>query len=232
MRLTVGSLFAGVGGFDLGFERAGFEVRWQVEIDPWARRVLAKHWPHVHRHDDIRTAGAHNLEPVDVITGGFPCQPFSQASRGRRAGRDDSRWLWPEMRRVIDALRPAWVVAENVPHLDDGTLDAVVDDLEASGYAVAPPLEIPACAVGQDHWRARLWIVGHADRDGQPGRAVDAEVAGLPRTRDDAPRVGAQDGLSRTVDGRRMTALGNAVVPAIPEWLARYILAVEAERAA
>jgi DNA (cytosine-5)-methyltransferase 1 len=225
--VTVGSLFAGIGGFDRGLERAGMTIKWQVEIDPWARRVLAKHWPHVHRHDDIRTAGAHNLEGVDLVCGGWPCQPFSSASRGRKRGRESADWLWPDMLRVIQEIRPYWVLGENVPHFDDGTLDVVVDDLEACGYQVAPPLEIPAGAFGHDHGRPRLWIIGHADGNREPRRPQHAEVAGVPRVGDDARGVGAADGVSGGLHGRRMKAIGNAVVPQIPEWIGRRILAVE-----
>ena len=96
---TVGSLFAGIGGFDLGLERAGMTVRWQVERDEFCQRVLAKHWPEVPRYGDIRDCGARNLPAVDLICGGFPCQPFSNA--GQRRGTDDDRYLWPEMRRVV-----------------------------------------------------------------------------------------------------------------------------------
>ena len=220
--MTVGECFAGIGGFGLGFERAGFDIRWQIEIDPWCRAVLAKHWPHVHRHDDIRTAGAHNLETVDVIVGGWPCQPFSSASAGRRRGAGDDRWLWPEMRRLVAELRPAWVVGENVAHFDGPELDTVVADLEALHYEVAPPLEVPACAFGLDHKRARLWVLGYTDRHSQPGVSIDAEVARLPRRGDDARGMGSADVVSGRLDrSRRMTALGNAIVPDIAEWIAR-----------
>src|SRR3990172_13197899 len=102
--LTVGSLFAGIGGFDLGLERAGFQIKWQVEKDEWCKKILEKHWPGVRRYKDIHEVGAHNLEAVDLICGGFPCQPFSIA--GKRKGEEDDRHLWPEMLRVISELKP------------------------------------------------------------------------------------------------------------------------------
>jgi site-specific DNA-cytosine methylase len=120
------------------------------------------------------------------------------------------------------------VVGENVAQLNGPALEQVVSDLEAIAYEVGPPLEVPACAFGHDHWRPRLWILGHAHRDGQSGRTVDAKASRLPRTRDDAGRVGAAHGLSGGLDGHRMRGLGNAVVPQIPEWIAHRIK--EAER--
>jgi DNA (cytosine-5)-methyltransferase 1 len=234
--LTVGSLFAGIGGFDLGFERAGFDIKWQVEVDPFCQKVLAKHWPYVDRYDDVRRVHSEEtcfgcddcLQRVDLVCGGFPCQPFSSASRGRRQGRRDDHYLWPAMLRLINELRPTWVVAENVTHLDGVALDAVVSDLETNGYQVAPPLEVPACAFGFDHWRPRLWILGHANGDGKSRMSVDAEVAVVPESRDDAGSVGASNGVSRGLDACRMAALGNAIVPQISEWIARRILDAEA----
>lgn len=113
---TIGSLFAGIGGFDLGFERAGFKTLWQVEINEWARKVLAKNFPHAERYADIRECGRHNLRPVDVICGGFPCQDISNA--GLRAGIEGERsGLWSEMHRIIGELRPRLVLVENVAAL-------------------------------------------------------------------------------------------------------------------
>lgn len=225
--MTVGSLFAGIGGFDLGLERAGFEIRWQVEIDPFCRRVLGKHWPHVRRYEDVRDVGAHNLDPVDVICGGWPCQPVSSASRGRRKGTADPRWLWPEMFRVIQEVKPTWVVGENVAHLDGAPLGQVVSDLEAIGYEVAPPFEVPACAFGHDHRRFRHWFLGYSNGNSQPELSVDAEVARLSECRDDAVSLGETDGLPRGLDACRMAALGNAIVPQIAEWIGRQILKSE-----
>ena len=161
--MTFGSLFAGIGGFDLGLERAGMRCSWQVEIDPYCQRVLAKHWPDVERLEDVRECGAHNLEPVDLICGGFPCQPVSCA--GKRQGDADARWLWPEYHRIIRELKPRWVVGENVPGLlsaNAGRLfGGILRDLAACGYVVEWDC-IPAAAVGAPHRRDRVWIVAHS----------------------------------------------------------------------
>ncbi len=157
--MNVGSLFAGIGGFDLGLERAGMTIEWQVENDPFCNRVLSKHWPRVPRFGDIRECGAQNLATVDLICGGFPCQPYSIA--GKRQGQADDRDLWPEMFRVISELRPAWVLCENVTEIDGVALDDCLSDLEAAGYETAPPLEIPACAVNAPHIRQRVWVVAY-----------------------------------------------------------------------
>jgi hypothetical protein len=112
--VNVLSLFAGIGGLELGLERAGMTVVGQVELDPFCRRVLAKHWPEVPRHDDVRTCvdwwRREPRPPVHVVAGGFPCQPVSEA--GRKLAQADARWLWPEMAKVIRAIRPVWVIGE------------------------------------------------------------------------------------------------------------------------
>src|ERR1700759_36990 len=116
MKPTMGSLFAGIGGFDLGFERAGFETVWQVEKDHWCRRVLARHFPNAERFEDVRTVGRETLRPVDVICGGFPCQDISTA--GRMAGMEGHRsGLWSEYARIIGELRPRVAFIENVSAL-------------------------------------------------------------------------------------------------------------------
>ena len=157
--VTVGSLFAGIGGLDLGLERAGMTVLWQVEIDDYCTKVLEKHWPNVARFRDVRECGRHNLAPVDVICGGFPCQPVSYA--GRRRGAQDNRWLWPEMLRIVAELKPSWVLAENVPGLISmGLLDGLCADLEGKGYETGT-LVFPACALGAPHIRQRVFILAH-----------------------------------------------------------------------
>ena len=161
--MTHGSLFAGTGGFDLGFAWAGIETIWQVEIDDYCRQVLAQHFPEAERFSDIRECGAHNLKPVDIISGGVPCQPTSFA--GSRRGDKDSRWLWPQMRRVVSDLRSTWVICENPPGIITMGLDNVLSDLESIGYAWRA-FNIPACSVGAYHIRERVLIVAHLDSEG------------------------------------------------------------------
>jgi len=162
--MRVGSLFSGIGGMDLGLERAGMEIVWQVEIDEFCRAVMAKHWPDVERFGDVKECGAHNLKPVDLVCGGFPCQPVSCA--GQRKGKADERWLWPEFHRIICELRPRWVLVENVPGLlsiDAGRLfGGILRDLAESGYDVEWD-SIPAAALGAPHIRYRIFLVAYAD---------------------------------------------------------------------
>jgi hypothetical protein len=130
--VTVGSLFSGIGGLDLGLERAGMTVRWQSEIDPYCCRVLAKHWPHVPNLGDVKTIDWSTVEPVDLICGGYPCQPFSLA--GVRRGEADPRHLWPFFRDALRHLRPRFALLENVPgHLSLG-FGRVLGDLAELGY--------------------------------------------------------------------------------------------------
>ena len=156
--LTVGSLFSGIGGLDLGLEWAGLgPVKWQVEIDPYAQAILARHWPDVPRHRDVRACGVGNLSPVDVVCGGFPCQDVSVAGKG--AGLAGARsGLWYEYARIVGELRPRYVVVENVSALAVRGLDSVLGCLAALGYdACWFPLR--ASDVGAPHRRERLFIV-------------------------------------------------------------------------
>ena len=163
MTLTVGSLFAGIGGFDLGLERAGFDIAWQVEIDPYCQRVLAKHWPTVHRYGDIRAIDWSAVEPVDLLCGGFPCQDISLAGKG--AGLSGERsGLWFEYAKAINALKPRYVLIENVAALRSRGLDQVLGSLAALGYDAEWHC-IPACAVGAPHRRDRVWIIAYAQSD-------------------------------------------------------------------
>lgn len=161
----MGSLFAGIGGFELGFERSGFTTVWQVEIDSYCRRVLAKHFPHAERFADVRHCGRHNLRPVDVICGGFPCQDISNA--GLRAGMDGERsGLWTEFWRIIGELRPRYVVVENVAALLGRGIGRVLGDLSEIGYDAEWEV-ISAADVGAPHLRERVWIVAHSNSDGR-----------------------------------------------------------------
>jgi DNA (cytosine-5)-methyltransferase 1 len=160
------SLFSGIGGFDLGFERAGMECVAQVEIDPFCNKVLEKHWPDVPRYKDVKDVGKHNLPAADVICGGFPCQPHSLA--GQRKASTDERDLWPEFSRIVDEIKPRWVVAENVRGLLSSEagrfFGRVLRDLAASGYCIEWQL-LPASAFGAPHQRERVIIVAHSDAD-------------------------------------------------------------------
>jgi len=162
MPMTFGSLFAGIGGFDLGLERAGMTCKWQVEIDDYANRVLAKHWPDVPRHGDVRTFPTVDRDwSVDVICGGFPCQDISVAGKG--AGLAGARsGLWYEFARIIGELRPRYVIVENVSALLARGMDAVLGTLSTLGYDSEWHV-IPASAVGAPHRRDRVWIVAYAD---------------------------------------------------------------------
>ena len=165
-RLTHLSLFSGIGGLDLAAEWAGFETVGQCEWAAYPTKVLEKHWPNVPRWRDIRTLTKESfyertgLRTVDIISGGFPCQPFSVA--GKRAGTSDDRYLWPEMLRVIRELRPTWVIGENVPGIIDLALEEVLSSLEAEGYE-AQTFIIPACGVDAPHKRNRCAIVAHCN---------------------------------------------------------------------
>jgi DNA-cytosine methyltransferase len=202
--MTFGSLFAGIGGFDLGLERAGMACSWQVELDPWCRRVLAKHWPDVRRHDDVKTFPPGSLpvrrridgadrevrEPgtgtelahhgpwkVDVICGGFPCQDISNA--GSRAGIGGERsGLWSEYVRVIRTLRPRYVVVENVAAIlvRGRGFDRVLGDLAESGYDAEWDC-LPAGAFGAPHIRDRCFVVAYPRRELQPPPRGEREAA-------------------------------------------------------
>ncbi len=202
--MTHGSLFSGVGGFDLAAEWMGWENLFHCEINEWCQKVLRFHFPKSIQYDDItRTDFTPWRGKVDVLTGGFPCQPFSTA--GKRRGAEDDRYLWPEMLRAIREIRPAWVIGENVAGIlsmvqpgsevtvesqaslfetsDKETLleqeyviETVCRDLEREGYSVQPIL-IPACGVGAPHKRYRVWFIA-SDRS-------DARIEGLRQKRKD-----------------------------------------------
>lgn len=161
MNIRHGSLFSGIGGFDLAAEWVGWENVFQVEKDEWCRKVLAKNFPASKRYSDIKDFnGKKYTGAVDVISGGFPCQPFSVA--GQRKGKSDDRYLWEEMLRVVGEIKPSYVVGENVTGIIGMALDTVLSDLEAQGYTTETFI-IPACGKNAWHRRDRVWIVAYAN---------------------------------------------------------------------
>ena len=162
--LTHGSLFTGIGGMDRGLEQAGFVTLWQVENAPYNLRVLNNAWPKVQKFNDVRKCGKHNLERVDIISGGFPCQDVSSAGKGRGLGTPDNptgrSGLWYEFRRIVDELRPPWVLVENVYRLKSNGADRVLANLEALSYTCWP-IVVGAENFGAPQERKRLWVLCH-----------------------------------------------------------------------
>lgn len=164
--LTHASLFSGIGGFDYAAKKAGIKNIFQIEIDEFCRKVLNKNFPDVEKYKDIKEfKGNKYYGAIDIISGGFPCQPFSIA--GKRKGSSDDRFLWNEMLRVIHEIKPKWVIAENVPGLlsiESGLVfKQTKTDLEDEGYEVQTFI-IPACAVDAPHRRDRVWIIAYDSR--------------------------------------------------------------------
>lgn len=159
--ITVGSLFSGIGGLDLGLERAGMVVKWQVEPNLKRRAILKQEYPNAVQFHFVQCLEPYNTLPVQLICGGPPCQPFSRA--GKRRGRKDDRYLWPEMRRVVAFVRPIYVLFENVPGIIGAELNSVLSDLEGLGYETLPPFAVPACAFNAEHRRDRIFVIAYSD---------------------------------------------------------------------
>lgn len=238
--MRYGSLFSGVGGIDLGLERAGLTCAWQIENEPYARRVLEKHWPDVPKYGDIKELDPHGLERVDLVAGGFPCQSVSFAGKGK--AQDDERWLWPEFERVLRVLRPRYALMENVPGLLSRGLGILLGDLSSLGYD-AEWESVSAAAFGAPHLRRRVFLVAYSKcvrrRDNISPSVFQgehlAESAQWISSKDERsidiggcsyPRIPAH---LRVDDGfpcgmERMRGLGNAVVPRVAQWLGELIL--------
>lgn len=227
--MTFGSLFAGIGGMDLGLERAGMTVRWQVEIDDSCNRVLAENWPRVRRLLDIRRASG--LGHVDLIAGGFPCQDISDASRGRGGGVDGTRsGLWRELVRVVSEVCPKWVLVENV----DGAawrqwVPVMRRALHDIGYP-SVPIRVRAADVGAACEGSRIFVAASYG-EGESARAVHAKMAELQEAAaplhevDRQPpslALGVADGVPARMD--RLRIVGNAVDPRLSELIGRAIL--------
>jgi DNA (cytosine-5)-methyltransferase 1 len=233
-QLTVGSLFSGIGGLDLGLERAGMRVIWQSEIDDYASRVLKKHWPKVPNYGDIKTINWADVPPTDVICGGYPCQPFSVA--GERQGEEDERHLWPWVRDAISILRPRYVVLENVRgHLSLGGT-TVIRELASIGYDAEWEV-ISAASQGAPHIRERVFICAYPNgllSNAKRGRRItgsekntlyegqtdDPKRRVWWKTEPSVPRVA--NGVPNGVD--RIRGLGNAVVPQVAELVGRLVI--------
>jgi DNA (cytosine-5)-methyltransferase 1 len=226
MTLTVGSLFSGIGGLDLGLERAGMNVIWQSEIDPYACKVLSKHWPKVPNHGNIKHINWGDIVQPDVICGGYPCQPFSVA--GNRQGEDDPRHLWPWVREAISQLRPKYAILENVRgHVTLG-LSSVLGDLASIGYDAQWNI-VSAASVGAPHQRERLFVIAYPSGQRLQGhlRAFqEAEKTNVP-TRGtwwstESRVCGVAHGIPKRMD--RLKGLGNAVVPQVAEIVGRMVI--------
>lgn len=237
--MNVLSLFSGIEGLGLGLERAGMKVVGQVEKDPFCRKVLERNYPEVPRHDDVRTCvewwRSAVRPPVDLIAGGFPCQPFS--SLGLNLGIGDERWGWPWMRDVVDALRPRFVLVENVDELLRRHAEAfriVLGDLSNLGFDAEWSV-VSACSVGAPHVRDRVFVLAYPTGLGlgQCGRIQWAPNSDSERhihhwAAEPEPRRVA-DGVPRRMDRNR--TLGNAVVPQVAEVVGRMIVDFESRAA-
>lgn len=202
-------LFSGIGGFALAAQwvwGADHEVVAFCEIEKYAQRVLKKHWPEVHIHDDIKKLDGAAYAGIDVLTGGFPCQPYSVA--GKRLGKKDDRALWPEMLRVITEARPRWILGENVAGFVNMELDAVFSDLECAGYE-ARAVVVPACAVDAPHRRDRVWILAHAN-DAWRG-SVDTKWLGNKGRNDADSLQGWEEVSSGSEPGCEARTVANAI---------------------
>ena len=230
-KLRVLDLFSGIGGFSLGLERTGgFETVAFCEIEPFPRRVLAKHWPEVPQYDDVRTLtaarlAADGIADIDVITGGFPCQDLSTAGKQRGMGEGTRSGLWSEIIRLVGELRPSFVIVENVANLLSGPSEKrggwfgrVLGDLAECGYD-AEWENIPASALGAPHRRERVWVVAYPNSDGleaQPAKAVLFDAAGNSKLRGRFSEMVSQNiWLEPRPIGAIPMALGNG----LPEWL-------------
>jgi DNA (cytosine-5)-methyltransferase 1 len=247
-KMNVLDLFSGIGGFSLGLERAGMRTVAFCEIDPFCRRVLARHWPDVPCYEDIRTVTTGNGIVADVICGGFPCQDVSRAGavhKQRLGLRGPDSGLWAEFARIIGDFRPRYAIVENGSDLLNLGLGDVLGDLAALGYDAEWHC-IRAAAVGLPHRRDRTWIVAYPNRErlagqhgqgqsaGNGGRSCDAQsrpILTSIRSKDWIPEPDVcrvADGFPNRVD--RLRSLGNAVVPQIPEIIGRAIMKTNQRR--
>jgi len=234
--MTFGSLFAGIGGFDLGLERAGMKCLWQVEIDPFCRKVLTKHWPEVLKYEDVREVGKHNLEHVDLICGGFPCQDISFAGKG--GGLEGKRsGLWFEFFRIFCELRPKYLLVENVPAILIRGLNDILASIASVGYNAEWEV-LSAGGFKAPHSRDRLFLVAYPYRIRRNSERIFKDWLYSEYTpqlwesfRTNKHEVWLKNfcGLSRDDDGvpdrvDRIKSCGNAVVSQIAEYIGKNIV--------
>ena len=257
--MKVLDLFSGIGGFSLGLEWAGMSTLAMCEKDPYCRKILAKHWPHLTIHEDIRNLdGNQYADSIDVVCGGFPCQPFSVA--GKQRGSDDDRYLWPEMLRVIQESRPRWVIGENVLGFINMALDDVQADLEREHYTVRK-FVLPAVAVDAHHRRDRCFIISYRREAQSLAYSNDTRIQGSekPRSHEEIGKESNDQHVERCgrssvrlsntqrqtcwlpeprvcrvahgVPNRvdRIKGLGNAVVPQLIQAIGELVLAADKE---
>ncbi len=235
-------LFSGIGGFSLAARRVGWETVGFCEIDPYCQKVLAKHWPGVPVYDDITRLSGEQVRPIDIVTGGFPCQDISLTGNGRGLAGERSG-LWRELHRIIGELRPRFAVMENVSALLSRGLGEILGDLAEIGYDAEWHC-IPASYAGARSLRDRIWIVAYPERYSIQGRANVAsawcqksreeQLAGLVQpcawpTISESRDRGAGNGVPYRVHRNR--AIGNAIVPQVAELIFRAINSVVGERA-
>jgi DNA (cytosine-5)-methyltransferase 1 len=246
-------LFSGIGGFSLGAEANGIPTVAFVEKDPFCQKVLRKHWSNTPIISDIRTVKGEDYETdgVTIVSGGFPCQPFSQA--GKRKGTDDDRYLWDETLRVVTETKPRWFIGENVDglvNIQDGmVLRSVQDDLEKEGFKVQC-LVVPASSIGAWHQRKRVWIIGenvsNTNDKGLQRHGVQSQMETKSRQefaegssqrqytwwQTESKLRGVPHGISYELDkdrANRIKALGNSIVPQIAYQLFKSIVTVTKE---
>ena len=195
-------MFSGIGGFALAARWAGFETVAFCESNPWCQKILRKHWPGVELFNDIKEVDIEKFKELspDVISGGFPCQPFSCA--GQKRGTEDDRHLWPRMFEVIKHTRPTWVIGENVPGIITLALDTVLDQLEGEGYATQS-FVIPAAGVNAPHRRERVWILAHTESVNSNGR-IDREHCAEEKRQG---QTRGKSGISPDTNGKRPQGL-------------------------
>jgi len=231
-------LFSGIGGFSLAAQWVWgneLDIVGFCEQDDFCQKVLNKHWPNVPIYDDIFNLKGNQFEAIDIITGGFPCQPFSSA--GKRKGKEDDRYLWEEMFRIITETNPRWVVGENVVGIIELALDDIISQMESAGYETQAYI-IPACGVGAEHRRDRIWIV--ANSYGANGN-IQGENNSIYKSRYyqsfsgkrfKNDRILPESRMDRTSDGvsdrvDRLRALGNAIVPQVAQVIMQAIKEID-----